>query len=254
MCVRAEPADKVFMVATDGRAWAAPVGLVPEQEAWSKMGLGRDEHVVHAGVLDGDGYLVMGTAQGKVKRTSLSVLQKELLDGVWTEVVGLAKGDRVVFAGTCGEKGEVLFFTDSRVLRTAASEISDQKTLTARGVTGVRLAKGDTLVGGAVISDPKRHEVFILSEKGYLKRLSIDQFTLQGRGGKGMQALKIAKSTGPVVAAAAGKALASSKIDVLAEDGKRQRILLKSIPRARSRQSRGKKLVTIGPVSEILLL
>jgi DNA gyrase subunit A len=254
MRVRAEPDDKVFLVTTGGRAWAVPIGQVPEQELWSKMGLGRDERVVHVGVLDGDEYLVMGTAQGKVKRTSLSVLQKELLDGVWTEVIGLTKGDRVAFAGTCGERGEVLFFTDSRVLRTAASEVSDQKTLSARGVTGIKLGKEDMLIGGAVIADPRRHEVFILSEKGYLKRLSIDQFSLQGRGGKGMQSLKITKSTGPVVAGALAKVTQSTRVDLLAEDGKRQRLSLKSIPRARSRQSRGKKLATIGPVSEIVIL
>jgi hypothetical protein len=69
-----------------------------------------------------------------------------------------------------------------------------------------------------------------------------------------MQSLQITKATGPVVAAAAAKVTRSTKVDVLAEDGRRQRIPLKSIPRARSRQSRGKKLVTVGPVSEILLL
>jgi hypothetical protein len=69
-----------------------------------------------------------------------------------------------------------------------------------------------------------------------------------------MQSLKITKATGPVVAAAAGVISRSTKVDVLAQDGKRQRIPLKSIPRARSRQSRGKKLVSVGPVSEIVLL
>jgi DNA gyrase subunit A len=196
----------------------------------------------------------MGAAKGKAKRVSLSILEEEMLDGVWTEVIGLARGDRVAFAGTCGEAGEALFFTESRVLRTRVAEISDQKTLTARGVTGIRLGKEDVLIGGAVIADPKRCEVFVLSEKGYLKRLSIDQFTLQGRGGKGMQALRITKATGPVVAATAAKITRSTRVDVLAQDGKRQRIPLRSIPRARSRQSRGKKLVTIGPVSEIVLL
>jgi DNA gyrase subunit A len=109
------------------------------------------------------------------------------------------------------------------------------------------------LIGGTVIENSKKNEVLILSETGYLKRLPIEQFSLQGRGGKGMQSLKITKSTGPVVAGAAGKVLQSTKVDLLAEDGKRQRIPIKSIPRARSRQSRGKKLATIGPVSEIVL-
>ena len=199
-------------------------------------------------------YLVVGTAKGKAKRVSLSILDEEMLDGVWTEVIGLARGDRVVFAETCGENGEALFFTDSRVLRTRVAEVSDQKTLTARGVTGIKLGKEDTLIGGAVIANPRRCEVFVLSEKGYLKRLSIDQFTPQGRGGKGMQSLKITNATGPVAAAAAARITQSTRVDVLAQDGKRQRISLTSIPRARSRQSRGKKLVAVGPVSELVLL
>jgi DNA gyrase subunit A len=254
MRVRAEPVDRVCLVSSAGRAWMAPVGQVPEDESWSKMGLRINEQIVYLGIPNPDRCLAMGTTQGKAKRVPLSVLERELLDGVWAEIIGLAKGDRVAFAGTCGETGEVLFFTPSRVLRTSVGGISEQKTLTARGVTGIRLDQEETLIGGSVITDPKRCEVLILSEKGYLKRLAIEQFTLQGRGGKGMQSLKITKSTGPVVAAAAAKVTRSIKVDVLAEDGKRQRIPLKSIPRARSRQSRGKKLVTIGPVSELVLL
>jgi DNA gyrase subunit A len=260
MRVRAEPADRVLLLSTGGRAWLAPVGKVPEGGTWSNLGLDRDERIVYLGVFGSNGraaadrYLILGTAQGKAKRVSLPILEEEMLDGVWTEVIGLVKGDRVAFAGVCDREGEALFFTDSRVLRTHISEISDQKTLTARGVTGIRLAKEDTIVGGAVIADPKWCEVFVLSEKGYLKRLSIEHFTVQGRGGKGMQSLKITKATGHVAAAAAAKVTQSTRVDLLAEDGKRQRISLKSIPRARSRQSRGKKLAKVGPVSEIVLL
>jgi DNA gyrase subunit A len=253
MRVCVEPVDRVCLVSSLGRAWIAPLGQVPEDETWGKMGLSGKEHIVYLGILDPDSYLVMGTTRGKAKRLSLSVLEKELLDGVWTEIIGLAKGDHVVFAGICGEKGRVLFFADSRVLHTCVAEISDQKTLTARGVVGIKLGRGDTLIGGSVLSSVEKCEVFVLSEKGYLKRLPLSKFALQGRGGKGMQALKIAKCTGPVVAAAAGGVSRATKVDVLAMDGKRQRIPLEWIPRARSRQSRGKKLVTVGPVSEIVL-
>ncbi|NIN96582.1 MAG: hypothetical protein GTN93_16295, partial [Anaerolineae bacterium] len=70
---------------------------MPENETWGKMGLSSNEHIVYLGVLDPDNYLVTGTTRGKVKRVSLSVLEKELLDGVWAEIIGLAKGDRVAF-------------------------------------------------------------------------------------------------------------------------------------------------------------
>jgi DNA gyrase subunit A len=217
------------------------------------MGLSSNEQIVHLGTIDADDYLVMGTARGRAKRISHAVLEDELVEGVWAEIIGLSKRDHIAFAGTCGEDGRVLFFTDSRTLHTSASEISDQKTLTARGVAGIKLGKTDTLVGGSVLRDPKKCQVFVLSERGYLKRLSLSKFTLQSRAGKGMQSLKITKSTGPVDAATAGEVSQTTKVDVLAHDGKRQRIPLGSIPRARSGQSHGKKLVTIGPVSEIVL-
>jgi DNA gyrase subunit A len=226
---------------------------VPESVTLSKMGLGKEEQIVSLGVVDPENYLVIGTARGKVKRVAFSVLQAELLDGVWMQVIGLGKGDHVAIADPCGPEDEVLLVTNCHGLRTSAAEISDQKTLSARGVAGIKLGKDDVLLGGAVLPSAKGCEVFVASEKGYLKRVPLAKFTLQGRGGKGVQALKITKATGPIVAAAAGRVTKTTKVDVLAQDGKRQRIPLKSIPRARSRQSRGKKLLSIGPVSEIVL-
>jgi DNA gyrase subunit A len=250
---RAEPTDRLCFVSSAGRAWIAPVGQVPQESTQTRFGLGREERILYVGAVDPDDDLVLGTARGKVKRVAFSVLAEELLDGVWTEVIGLDKADRVVLAGACGPKGEVLLFSHSHVLHTSAAEVSDQKTLSARGVTGIKLGKGQKLLGGAVLETSKRCEVFALSEKGYLKRTPIGLYSLQGRGGKGVQALKITKATGPIVAAAAGRVIQATKVDLLAEDGKRQRIPLKSIPRVRTRQSRGKKLATIEPVSEIVL-
>jgi DNA gyrase subunit A len=254
MSIAVEPTDKVLLVTSGGRAWLGPVGLVPQEETWSRMGLAREEHIVHLDVLGPERYLVLGSARGKVKRTPLSVLIDSMTDGAWEEVMGLAKSDRVIFAGTCSKEGQVLLFTNCRALRTTAAEISEQKTLSARGVTGIKISKGDAVIGGAVLEGEQRREAFILSEAGYLKRLPVRQFTLQGRGGKGMQSLRVTKSTGPVIAATAGKVSQSTKVDLLTRDSKRQRIPLKAIPRARTRQSRGKKLAHVEPVAEIVLL
>jgi DNA gyrase subunit A len=248
--VQAEPADKVLFVSSKGRAWAAPVGLVPEEASPTKIGLDRDEEIVHCELFDPNKALLIGTSRGKIKRASLSDMEPDLPDGVWTDVIGLTKRDSVVFAGTCGAQGQVLMITGRRLLRTLAGEVSDQKTLTARGVAGIKPGKGTAVLGGAVIRDPKNCEVVLLDANGYLRRVPLKQFSTQGRGGKG---LKIIKSSGSVIAAAAAKITRSTKVDALAEDGKRQRIPIKSIPRARTRQSRGKKLVTIDNVCEIVL-
>jgi DNA gyrase subunit A len=198
------------------------VGLVPKGETWSALGLGRDERIVHLDVPEAASYLVLGAARGRLWRTSLSVLIAELLDGAWEQVIGLTKNDEVVFGGTCGEEGQVLLFTGSRALRTTVEEISDKKTFCARGAAGIRLDRRDSAVDGAVIEEQRRREALILSGTGYLNRLPVGKFALQGRGGKGMQSLRITKATGPVIPATAGRASRTTEVDLLAHDGKRQ--------------------------------
>jgi DNA gyrase subunit A len=252
LCIQAEPTDKILFVSTAGRVWAAPVGQIPQKAAFTEFGLNQDESIVYGGVLSPEGCLVMGTAQGKAKRTAMPLLVESLPDGVWTELIGLVDGDRVAFAGVSGDQGEVLFFTNARVLRIAAETISCQQTFSARGVAGIKLRKGDVILGGAVVPDPKGQVVLVLSQKGYLKRVPIDEFSVQGRGSMGVLSLNATKATGPVVAAAVGKPGRSTTVDVLAADGKRQRLSLRGIP-AGNRANRGKKLVKLAQANEIVI-
>jgi DNA gyrase subunit A len=253
MCIRAEPTDKVLLVSTGGQIWAAPVGQVPEASSFAQLGLKQDERIVYIGLLAAEGTLVLGTEQGKIKRTEMSGLQEGVPEGTWSEAIGLADGDRVAFAGVCGEKGEVLFFTNSRVLRVAADTIGSQQTPSARGVIGIKLRKEDKLLGGAVIADPKDQRVFILSERGFFKQVPIDEFSVQGRGALGVLGLNTTKATGVIAAAAAGQVASSTNVDVLAADGKRQRVPLAKIP-VENRANRGKKLVTLANANQIVLL
>jgi DNA gyrase subunit A len=182
----------------------------------------------------------------------MQLLAESLPDGVWTELIGLVNGDRVAFAGVSDDKGHVLFYTNSRVLRTDASTISCQQTFSARGVAGIKLRQDDVLLGGAVVADPKGQIVLILSEKGYIKRVPIDEFAVKGRGGLGVLSLNVTGTTGPVVAAAVGKPGRSTTIDVLASDGKRQRLSLRGIP-TENRTNQGKKLVKLAKANEIVI-
>jgi DNA gyrase subunit A len=250
--VQTEPTDRVFFVSSGGNIWLAPVGQVPERAKFGEMGLKRDEEIVSVGILRSEGYLVLGTEQGKVKRTDLSVVES-MPERLWSEIMGLGSGDRVVFAGICGEDGEVLFFTDSKVLRIKADVVSSQQTPSARGVAGIKLAKDDVLLGGRVVADPKGYMVFVVSAKGYVKRVPIDEFPFKGRGTMGVMSLNQTKTTGPVAAAGAGKVARSTTVDVLAQDGKRQRISLRGIP-IENRPNRGKKLVKLAQPRHVVVL
>jgi DNA gyrase subunit A len=250
--VYAEPTERVFFASSGGSVWVAPVGQVPEKAGFGEIGLKRDEEIVYVGRLDSEGYLVLGTEQGKVKRTELAVVGS-LPERLWSEIIGVGSDDRVLFAGVCGEDGEVLFFTKSKVLRIKADVVSNQQTPSARGVAGVKLAKDDVLLGGEVVADPKGYMVFIVSEKGYVKRVPIAEFPFKGRGTMGVMSLNQTRATGPVAAAGAGKVARSTTVDVLAQDGKRQRMSLRGIP-IENRPNRGKKLVKVAQPRRVVVL
>lgn len=257
MRIEAQPTDKILMVSSGGRIWLGPVGQLPEDCPFDKLGLKQGEAVVCLRAIGEQlaqtpEFLIFGTRQGRVKRTAMeSVLQNAVI-GNWTEMIGLVEGDFVAFAGLCTEKGAILFFTDSKVLHVQAETISDQPTPSARGVAGIQLTEEDTLLGGSVFSDPDRQMVLIVSEKGYMKQVPIAEFPVKGRGTQGVQSMNKTAATGNIAAVAAGRITNRTSVDVLAADGKRQRVPVASIP-VENRANRGKKLIELTQPNEIII-
>lgn len=69
----------------------------------------------------------------------------------------------------------------------------------AAGVSGIRLAPGDVVVGMDVVE--RGRELVFVSANGFGKRTPIDEYRRQGRGGGGVIAMKVTDKTGPLVAA-----------------------------------------------------
>jgi DNA gyrase subunit A len=106
------------------------------------------------------------------------------------------------------------------------------------------------MLGGAVIDDPSAEMgVIVVSRTGFVKRAPLDEFPIQGRGGQGVLSLNQTKATGPVVATALGPA--DGSVDLIAADGKRQR--LAELP-SENRANRGEKLVELDEVAEVWVL
>jgi DNA gyrase subunit A len=245
-----QPDDVVVLVSRLGRAWWGAVGRLPRAAEPQELGLDKNDQVVGMGVLSPKAYLVVGTLDGQVKRVKTEDVQSSV-EASWSTIVGLSgKGDRVLFAGVGGDEAEVLFFTASRAIRFSAREVNPQATPSARGVAGIKVRRGDRLLGGAVISDPKaKMGVVVISQTGYVKRVPLGEFPAQGRGGQGVQLLNPTKATGPVIAAAAGPM--AGAVDLVSADGKRQR--LDQVP-VENRANRGSKLVELDTVAEAWVL
>jgi DNA gyrase subunit A len=232
----AEPTDRVFLISSGGQAWVSPVGQLAERATYADMGL-KAEGIVYAGTVRPQGYLVIGTRGGRVKRAEMSVIDSAP-DGAWSEIMGLEDGDQVLFAGTCGEEGEA---------------ITCQQTPSARGVIGIKLRDEDKVLGGAVLQETKGHMLFVVSEKGFIKRVPVDEFPAKGRGAMGVLSLNQTAATGPVVAVGAGKATQSTTVDILSHEGKRQRLSLRSVP-IENRMNRGRKAVKLSGANEVIVL
>ncbi|NUM42669.1 MAG: DNA gyrase subunit A, partial [Leptospiraceae bacterium] len=81
-------------------------------------------------------------------------------------------------------------------LRTNLSKLRSQGR-TATGVTGMRLAENDILVGVTIVDE--KSDLLVITENGYGKRMDYSEFSAKGRGGKGMTYLKITDKNGPAV-------------------------------------------------------
>jgi len=209
-------------------------------------GLAKGEQITGAGILAEDSFLILGTLGGQVKRVKGKDVQSAA-EASWDTIIGLAgKGDGVIFAGTGDDKATALFFTSSRAIRFASADIKPQATPSARGVAGIKLLKGDQMLGGAVIPKTRaKLGVVVVSRTGYVKRVPVEEFPVKGRGGQGVLLLNQTRATGPVVAAGAGRMAGS--VDLIAADGKRQR--LGDVP-ATNRANRGRKLAKLKDIVE----
>ena len=248
--LRTEPTDAVVLVSSLGKAWWGLVGRLPTSAKFEDLGLDKGEEVVGLGVLSDSGYLVLGTKKGQVKRIELDDI-KAAAEATWPAVIGLSGvQDGVLFAGVGGDGAEVMFFTSARANRFESNTVKPQATPSARGVAAIKVRPGDRLLGGTVVADPAAQlGVVVVSKTGYVKRVPLGEFPVQGRGGQGVLVLNQTRATGPVVAVGIGAL--NGSVDLIAADGKRQR--LDKVPEA-NRPNRGEKMVKLGDVAEVRVL
>jgi DNA gyrase subunit A len=240
----AQPAASIVLVSNRGRTWQAPLGRVPRAGTWSEVGLPKGKYVVASDVMAPDNYLVVGTRAGNIKRTRIRDLSAS--EASWATCVGLNdKGDQVLFAAIGGNDLEAMFFTaKGKAIRFTTGEIKPQATGSAAGVSGIKVGPDDALVGGTAITETKGAQVIIVSESGFIKRVALNEFPLQGRGGQGVVSLEVVKRTGRVVAAAVAPGN-SQYCDVLSARGRVHRLPIGDLPAA-DRRKRGEKLIDFG--------
>ena len=224
------PEATVLLVSSAGQVWKGALARIA-----AGVPLANGERLVYAGPAEAGACLVLGTRHGNVKRVKVEdVLSR--VDNSWMPIIGLEEdGDEVLFAGAAGDDAHVYFCTagsteaDARVLRFEAGSVNPQATPSARGVAGIKL-NAASLVAGGLMPPGEAGALVVLSANGFLKRVALDEFPVQGRGSQGVVGLRVTASTGPMVSAA--YAPDGSLVDVFSAKGKRLRLALVSVAQA----------------------
>ena len=143
-----------------------------------------------------EGYLVMATRNGLIKKTGSDEFKNLRKTGLIAialreddELIGveLTKGDSELMMAT--RMGQAIRFSESDVRAMGRNSM---------GVRSIDLAEGDEVISVAKIEEGKK--VLAITQNGYGKRTEIDEFRVQSRGGKGILAMRLTEKTGLMAA------------------------------------------------------
>jgi DNA gyrase subunit A len=145
---------------------------------------------------DQGGYLVMVTRKGVVKKTALEEYDTPLkARGIIA--MNIQEGDSLRWVLWTGGEDEILLCTkDGQSIRFSEDDVRSMGR-SAGGVRGIKLRKGDEVVGCTVV-DPEL-DLLVVTEHGYGKRTPLEEYRVQTRGGVGIKTLNVTDKNGPVV-------------------------------------------------------
>lgn len=197
-----------------------------------------------------DSYVVMATAKGTIKKTSLKAFSRPRKGGL--AAINLDVGDRLInVARTDGDYSILLLASSGKAVRFDEQKLRAMGRL-ARGVRGMRIdPERDNIV--TMLAVPKAEEkqlaILIATEHGLGKRTAIDAFAIKGRATKGMIALKLTAKTGAVI----GACLASEddELMLITNGGVLVRTSMQSIRRM-GRATQGVRLIRLDEGSQLI--
>jgi DNA gyrase subunit A len=142
-----------------------------------------------------DQYVIMATANGTVKKTSLDQYSRPRSVGL--RAVDLVEGDHLV--GTAiidGSKDIMLFSSEGKAVRFSETDVRAMGRV-SKGVRGMRLPENHAVI--SMVIPEEEGLLLTVCENGYGKRTHISEFPTKGRGGKGMIAIQASDRNGPLV-------------------------------------------------------
>jgi len=248
--------DYIMFFTTRGRCFRLKVYEIGESSRAAKgtnivnlLQLEADEKIatmIRVRQYDDDGYLVMITKNGVIKRTHLSQYRNVRRSGL--NAINLDEGDMLCGVRHTHGGNELIVATRAgmaiRFNENDARPLSRQ----ARGVKAITLVDGDVVVDFARLREGAT--LLTVSEEGRGRRTNLSEFRLQSRGGKGIRNYYTEKN-----ALVAGVKVVDEEDDVIiiSDDGIIIRIPVKEVT-VQSRYGGGVRLMRLGGDSKVVTL
>ncbi len=191
-------------------------------------------------------YLMMCTRVGTIKKTTLEAYSRPRTNGI--NAINIVEGDQLLDVKlTNGNNHIVIATSRGKAIHFHESDVRPMGR-NATGVRGVRFESADDKVVGMVAVAREEANLLVVSEKGYGKRSSIEDYRITKRGGKGVKTINITEKTGKLVAIK--EVVDSDDLMIVNRSGITIRISVEDL-RVMGRNTQGVKLIRLNEADAI---
>ncbi|HLU43701.1 MAG TPA: DNA gyrase subunit A [Natronosporangium sp.] len=243
--------DWILFFTNKGRVYRAKAYELPEasraargQHVANLLAFQPDEHiaqVIRIPDYQAAPYLVLATRNGLVKKTALEEFDSNRSGGIIA--INLRDGDELVGAALIGPEDDLLLVSkNAQAIRfNATDEVLRPMGRATSGVIGMRFSDNDELLAMEVVREGM--DVLVATRGGYAKRTPIEEYPVQGRGGKGVLTAKITERRGELVGAIVVNP--EDELFTITSNGGVMRTPVKPVRRTRDRNTMGVKLMNL---------
>ena len=151
----------------------------------------KDEEYINAH------YVIMATKRGQVKKTSLEQYSRPRTNGI--NAITIKEGDELLEAKlTTGASQVMLALKSGKAIRFEEAKTRPMGR-NASGVRGITLSSANDEVIGMISVNDMESNILVVSENGFGKRSSLEDYRITNRGGKGVKTISITEKTGDLV-------------------------------------------------------
>ncbi len=243
--------DWILFFTNKGRVYRAKAYELPEasraargQHVANLLAFQPDEHiaqVIRIPDYQAAPYLVLATKKGLVKKTALAEFDSNRSGGIIA--INLRDGDELVGAQLIGPEDDLLLVSrQAQAIRfKATDDVLRPMGRATSGVIGMRFSDSDELLAIEVVREGM--DVLVATDGGYAKRTPIEEYPVQGRGGKGVLTAKITERRGALVGAVVIHP--DDELFAITSTGGVMRTPVKPVRRTRDRNTMGVKLMNL---------